>query len=157
VTFVQVHSSVIRACAFTDLMACFKIPCHADKLNAAIQDATVRLNEVINDCINNLDLQDLFLRSLRKALDYRTYINLVPDSYERRRLDSKPGSPSVTGESEPFLDFEPRSRWETAVDILFEVDEQYPDVLKVMCAGIIGYSCACAMTLLILQDWDTRW
>jgi hypothetical protein len=47
--------------------------------------------------------------------------------------------------------------WQKYVDILFEVDQQYPEELKYISWGFITFSCMTAILLLVMQSWDTSW
>lgn len=127
----------------------------ADHLDAAIQQVSGGLKRLIDDIINNLDIQALFSTILRKATDLHTYIDFTPGLGPQ---DRDMGSPSSSGMQLQDAEQEaPQPTWQKYVDILFEVDQQYPDELKYLGWGLIMFSGTCALGLLMLQSWDTRW
>lgn len=132
------------------------LPGFADNLDTAIQAVTGQLRQLIDDTIRNFDIQALFSTLLKKATDIHTYIDFEPGLGPQNR------SPGVSprGEMGEFADAQEsphQPAWKKFVDILFEVDQQYPEELKYVSWGLISFSYMCAMGLLVLQGWDTRW
>lgn len=127
----------------------------ADHLDVAIQSVTGSLKQLIDDIINNLDIQSIVNMILRKATDLHTYIDFTPGLGPQ---DRSPGaSPGSEMEFQDAEEEPPPPAWQKYVDILFEVDNQYPDELKYVGWGLITFSCITAMGLLVLQSFDTRW
>ena len=113
---------------------------------------------MIDDIVNNLDIQALFNTILRKATDIHTYIDFTPGlGPQERGPQNRDSSPRSGMEFQDAEEEPPQPVWQKYVDILFEVDQQYPDELKYFSWGLIMFSGTCAIGLLMLQSWDTRW
>lgn len=102
----------------------------------------------------------LFNKILKKATNLDTYIDFVPGLGPQDRLASAPSRSGLEGEGEQeFQDAEEapsQPTWQKYVDILFEVNHQYPEELKCLSWGLILFSYMCVMGLLMIQSRDTR-
>jgi hypothetical protein len=126
-------------------------------INQAITSGTEKLKRVIDDTLKNLDFGTLIQTTLKKALDYRTYVDVAPSPRVGETGTFTPGSPTSEDEDfQPALQ-RPLSTVDYVANVLFEINEQYPDELKIACYVLMLGSCAFATFLLILQDWETKW
>lgn len=143
-------------------------------MNQGITASVDRIQTIIDDIIKNFDFNRL-LDIAKRSLDWRTYID----------LDSSPRGEDSTSSSKRST---PKPGYvETAVNVLFEVNEQcgppenkdlicctctfqiihprsrqlacrYPTELKLLVIVLfIMAPLLTAMTLLIVQGFDTRW
>eukprot|EP00892_Ulva_mutabilis_P010270 jgi/Ulvmu1/7615/UM038_0040.1 len=117
-------------------------------LDQGIAATVARAKAIINDIIKNFDFNTL-LETAKRSLDWHTYIDLAPSP---RAHDSRT-STEPQGRRQKAAGY-----IETGVNILFEINEQYPSELKMLVIVLfILAPLGMAIVLLIIQGWDTQW
>lgn len=150
-------------------MNCFTVSSHADLKEAAVANVKGSARQLKNETLKKLKSHapPLLKKLLNKSTDLQNIIDFEPGLGPKHR---QPGSrrsglssrtlraeesryPSTHLHSyDPNCAFAQRPTWQKCVDVVFEVNHQYPQVLTCMGYWVILWSWACIMVLLMIQS-----